>query len=94
MKKHVPTTAPELPPEQENDLNLRREAFCQYYTKNQALFGNATLSYAEASNIRLSRIYRLRKRINEVVDRGIGDDRRVRHRRCPLLRITRVVVSM
>jgi hypothetical protein len=28
--------------EQENDLNLKREAVCQYYIKNQALFGNGT----------------------------------------------------
>jgi hypothetical protein len=49
MAKKEPTTAPE----QETDLNLNREAFCQYYTKNQTLFGNATLSYAEAYKYKL-----------------------------------------
>ncbi len=29
-------------------LTLKQEAFCRYYTQNDALFGNATLSYAEA----------------------------------------------
>lgn len=32
----------------ETDLNLKRELFCRYYTQNDATFGNATLSYAEA----------------------------------------------
>ena len=43
-------------PEQESELNLNREAFCQYYTKNQALFGNATLSYAEAFGYKLDEL--------------------------------------
>ena len=34
--------------EQESDLNLKREAFCRYCIKNQALFGNGPRSYAEA----------------------------------------------
>src|SRR5258706_4386081 len=54
MAKEKPTTAPE----QEIDLNLKREAFCQYYTKNQALFGNATLSYAEAYGYKLDELSR------------------------------------
>ena len=29
-------------------LNPKEELFCRYYTQNEALFGNATLSYAEA----------------------------------------------
>jgi hypothetical protein len=45
-------------PARENDLNIRREAFCQYFTKNQALFGNATLSYAEAYGYRLDELPR------------------------------------
>jgi hypothetical protein len=45
-------------PEQESDLNIRREAFCQYYTKNQQLFGNATHSYAEAFSYRLDELSR------------------------------------
>jgi hypothetical protein len=43
-------------PEAESDLKLKREAFCQYYTKNQALFGNATLSYAEAFGYKLDEL--------------------------------------
>lgn len=45
-------------PARENDLNIRREAFCQYFTKNQALFGNATLSYAEAYGYKLDELSR------------------------------------
>ena len=44
--------------EQENELNLKREAFCQYYTKNQEMFGNATLSYAEAYGYKLDELSR------------------------------------
>ena len=32
----------------ETGLNPRQELFCRYYTQNDELFGNATLSYAEA----------------------------------------------
>lgn len=30
------------------ELTLKQELFCQYYVKNDALYGNATLAYAEA----------------------------------------------
>ena len=30
------------------ELNLQRELFCRYLTQNSELFGQATLSYAEA----------------------------------------------
>lgn len=35
-------------------LNLKQELFCQLYTKNSFLFGNATLSYAEAYGFNLA----------------------------------------
>lgn len=34
--------------EEKAKLTPKQELFCQYYTKNEALFGNATLAYAEA----------------------------------------------
>lgn len=34
--------------ETKDNLNEKQELFCRYYTQNNALFGNATLSYAEA----------------------------------------------
>jgi hypothetical protein len=43
---------------QEGDLDLNREAFCQYYTKNQEMFGNATRSYAEAFGYKLDEMSR------------------------------------
>jgi hypothetical protein len=53
MAKKKAKAAPAV---EESDLNLRREAFCQYYTKNQSLFGNATLSYAEAYGYKLDEL--------------------------------------
>lgn len=45
-------------PERENDLKIKREAFCQYYTKNQQMFGNATHSYAAAFGYELDEMSR------------------------------------
>lgn len=43
-----------LPQEKIGDtLNPKQELFCQYYAQNQELFGNATLSYAEAYDYKL-----------------------------------------
>jgi hypothetical protein len=53
-------------PARENDLNIRREAFCQYFTKNQALFGNATLSYAEAYGYKLDELPRDDYKLDEL----------------------------
>lgn len=36
-----------------NELTLKQEKFCRLYTQNKALFGNSTLSYAEAYNYEL-----------------------------------------
>jgi hypothetical protein len=47
MGKKKSTTAQE----KENDLNLKREAFCQHYTKK-----NATRSYAEAFGYKLDEL--------------------------------------
>ena len=33
----------------DEDLSAKRELFCRYYTQKSDLFGNATLSYPEAS---------------------------------------------
>lgn len=40
----------------ESELNAKRELFCRYYTQNDELFGNATLSYAEAFDYRLDEL--------------------------------------
>ncbi len=37
-------------------LNIKQEAFCQYYTRNDAVFGNATQAYAEAYGYRLENL--------------------------------------
>jgi hypothetical protein len=37
-------------------LKAKRELFCQYFAKNSELFGNATLSYAEAFDYRLDEL--------------------------------------
>lgn len=59
MARKKPTSVPNITPEEkENELKLKREAFCQYYTKNQELFGNATWSYAEAFGYKLDELSR------------------------------------
>jgi hypothetical protein len=35
------------------ELPLKRELFCRFYTQNEDLFGNATHSYAEAYEYKL-----------------------------------------
>lgn len=37
-------------------FNPKWELFCRYYTQNQALFGNATLCYAEAYSYKLDEL--------------------------------------
>lgn len=39
--------------EKKDRTKLRHELFCQYFTKNESLFGNATLCYAEAYDYKL-----------------------------------------
>jgi hypothetical protein len=39
--------------QEQTELNAKRELFCRYYTQNSELFGNATLSYAEAFDYKL-----------------------------------------
>lgn len=34
--------------EPNDSLNIKQESFCHFYVENDALFGNATLAYAEA----------------------------------------------
>lgn len=50
-KKKKSTKAP--PPA---TLNPKHELFCRFYVQNQALFGNATLSYAEAYDYKLDEL--------------------------------------
>lgn len=38
------------------DLTPKQELFCRYYTQNTALFGNATLAYAEAYDYSLDEL--------------------------------------
>jgi len=40
-------------PDPSEALKAKRELFCRYYTQNAELFGNATLSYAEAFDYKL-----------------------------------------
>lgn len=40
----------------DSELTLQQEMFCQYYINNDALFGNATLSYAEAYDYKLDEL--------------------------------------
>ncbi len=35
------------------ELNIKQESFCQYYARNDFLYGNATKAYAEAYGFRL-----------------------------------------
>lgn len=39
-------------------INLENELFCQFYVKNDALFGNGTLAYAEAYDFKLDELSR------------------------------------
>jgi len=41
---------------EEQELNAKRELFCRCYTQNSELFGNATLSYAEAFDYKLDEL--------------------------------------
>lgn len=50
----MPRTRPPKP----QDLNAQREVFCQLYAQNSELFGNATLSYAEAYSFDLDSLSR------------------------------------
>lgn len=43
-------------PQPDEQLKAKRELFCRYYTQNAALFGNATLSYAEAFDYKLDEL--------------------------------------
>ena len=40
----------------QDTLTSKQEKFCRLYTQNKALFGNATLSYAEAYNYNLDEL--------------------------------------
>lgn len=46
------------------ELNPKQELFCRYYVQNRALFGNATLSYAEAYEYKLEELNRERPLIS------------------------------
>jgi hypothetical protein len=48
----------DTPKETEEKLKAKRELFCRYYTQNSELFGNATLSYAEAFDYKLDELSR------------------------------------
>ena len=50
-------------------LTAKQELFCQFYTKNRELFGNGTLSYAEAYGYKLDELNR-EKPILEKNDKG------------------------
>lgn len=53
-------------------LNPQRELFCRYYTQNEELFGNATLSYAEAYDYKLDELSR-KAIYEEIFDDETGD---------------------
>jgi hypothetical protein len=57
-KKKATTASQQTAEEKEQELQLKREAFFQYYTKNQEMFGNATRSYAEAFIYKLDELSR------------------------------------
>lgn len=69
-KKKTPQTVPKIkqaaaapepvrtPEELESELNLKRELFCQCITRRGELFGNGTLSYAEAYGYKLEELSR------------------------------------
>jgi len=46
----------ETPDAVEEELNIKRELFCRYYTQNDDTFGNATLSYGEAFGYKLDEL--------------------------------------
>lgn len=54
---------------QEEPLSPQREAFCRYYTQNTALFGNGTLSYAEAYKYELDTLSK--EAVYETDEQGI-----------------------
>jgi hypothetical protein len=54
------------------DINAKRELFCRYYTQNSELFGNATLSYAEAFDYKLDELSRDDAIYDEVIDEETG----------------------
>jgi hypothetical protein len=60
------------PPAEEEQLKAKRELFCRYYTQNQELFGNATLSYAEAFDYDLDALSR-KAVYAEVIDEETGE---------------------
>lgn len=53
--------------------NPKWEAFCRCYTQNQALFGNATHSYAEAYGYKLDTLPRDDAVYEEIVDEDTGE---------------------
>lgn len=51
---------PQKKPKAPRQVTPQQELFCRYYTQNELLFGNATLSYAEAYDFELDSISQLR----------------------------------
>lgn len=47
------------------ELNLKQELFCQYIAKDHELFGNASLSYAEAYEYNLETLDREKPKLQE-----------------------------
>jgi hypothetical protein len=43
-------------PDKNRSLTPQQELFCRFYTQNEHLFGNATLSYAEAYGFKLDEL--------------------------------------
>ncbi len=57
-----------------DELTLKQEAFCRFYTQNTELFGNGTLSYAEAYGYDLDSANRNDAEYEFVVDEVEGED--------------------
>src|SRR5829696_8941620 len=55
--------------------NQRRELFCRYFTQNDELFNNATLSYAEAYGYKLDELSKERV-YEEIEDEKTGEIRK------------------
>lgn len=52
-----------------DELTVKQELFCQFYTQNTKLFGNATLAYAEAYGFELDEADKL----DEVIEFASGE---------------------
>lgn len=58
-------------------LTPKQEKFCRFYTQNKALFGNATLSYAEAYNYNLDLLDKTDAKYESYEENGVKKSKKI-----------------